>query len=645
MNFPQFAFNNVKRNASAYMAYLFSSAFMVMIFFSYSVFIYHPQLKETLMGAMARSGMSIATYIVYVFSFFFVLYSIGVFIKSRNREFGILTILGAEAKQINGLIFLENMMIGTLSIVIGIVFGLLLSKLFLLICSKVMDIDELPFYWPGKAMLLTILCFGVLFFTISLFTLLFINKRKVLELLKGSSKPKQEPRTSARLALFGTVLLAIGFVSLHVGTLNPVSLIVAAFTGIAGTYFFYSQLSVWMIKRLQRSRQLTWKGINLLWMSEMSYKIKDNTRILFLVTVMTSLACMSVGFVLASKQTTEAAYKNNPFAISYTMNDSNHLNDELKEIDEQLKEAGLTFKQATIETIYNKISASEKSYLQLVSLQQYNQFALEMDAAPVTKLSDGEAMLVQSPEAEKKNADIQGTTIGIQRVNSVQTIALKQRTDAIANLTWAGRVLILPDQDYEAIKEEKSNNNNAVLPSIHYKTINEKGIPGQNDPETKVGETLTTWNKSLMDQGKTSNYLTARSETYFSKKNAMALFSFIGLFIALIFSFSSASFLYFKLHTELVVDGIMYRSLSKMGLSSKEMNTSATRQIALLFFIPIIVAAIQSLVVLGPVLNYIAIPYVRGPVFLATTAFLALQIIYFLIIRARYIQAVNHNMV
>lgn len=143
------------------------------------------------MGNMTRTGMTIATVIVYVFAFFFVLYSISAFLKSRNREFGILTILGAESRQINLLIFLENMLIGAVAIVTGIAAGLMLSKVFLLVSTRVIDMEELPFYWPVKAILLTAGAFVLLFLFISLFMLMFIRKRQVLDLLTGSSKPKK----------------------------------------------------------------------------------------------------------------------------------------------------------------------------------------------------------------------------------------------------------------------------------------------------------------------------------------------------------------------------------------------------------------------------------------------------------------------
>ncbi|WKL02597.1 FtsX-like permease family protein [Paenibacillus amylolyticus] len=94
--------------------------------------------------------------IVYVFAFFFVMYSISAFLKSRNKEFGILTILGAEPAQIRKLVILENMLIGCLSIIAGIGGGMLLSKLFLMLTTRFIGMDDLPFYFPVKAILITI---------------------------------------------------------------------------------------------------------------------------------------------------------------------------------------------------------------------------------------------------------------------------------------------------------------------------------------------------------------------------------------------------------------------------------------------------------------------------------------------------------
>src|SRR4051812_32695180 len=112
MSFLRFAYNNVVRNKRAYSAYLLSSAFAVMIFFIYAVLLFHPDINSSVLGKDTQAGMKIAEYIIFVFAFLFVLFSVSAFLKSRKKEFGMLTILGSTPAQINKLIFLENMFIG-----------------------------------------------------------------------------------------------------------------------------------------------------------------------------------------------------------------------------------------------------------------------------------------------------------------------------------------------------------------------------------------------------------------------------------------------------------------------------------------------------------------------------------------------------
>lgn len=124
-----------------------------------------------------------------------------------------------------------------------------------------------------------------------------------------------------------------------------------------------------------------------------------------------------------------------------------------------------------------------------------------------------------------------------------------------------------------------------------------------------------------------------------------ATLSFVSIFIALIFSVASASFLYFKLHSDLAADIRMYRALSKIGLSTREMSVSATKQIAILFFFPIVVAAVQSLVVITPILSEMEIMNVFKPVLITFAAYLILQSVFFIIVKSRYIRSLKKMMV
>ncbi|MBP1989016.1 FtsX-like permease family protein [Paenibacillus eucommiae] len=645
MNFPQFAFNNVKRNGRAYIAYLLSSSFMVMIFFTYAVFIYHPEIKRNPMGPMTQAGMQVAAYVVYIFAIFFVLYSISVFLKSRNKEFGILMILGAKAGQINRLIFLENMLIGAISIVTGIASGLLLSKLFLLLSTKIISMDNLPFYWPIKAIMLTSACFIALFLFISLFTLLFIRKNRILELLKGNSKPKKEPKASILLSLFGAALLSVGFVTLRLGELSPMVIFVAAGSGIAGTYFFYSQLSVLLIRLLQRNRKRTWRGTNLLWISEMSYKIKDNARMLFLVTVVTSVACMSAGFVLAIDQTSKQAFLKNPFALNYTVYNDQFLPAELDHIESEIKAAGVDYKRFKAEISYSRVENSipgnaDIRYISVFSMSTFNELSEALDTRPVQELAKDSAVVLYTG---KEIAT--GSEIKLEHAPGAVIVTDKRKVETLASLSYKEALLVVNDTVFEQMKESLISNE--TRPSIHYLyTVPAwDHLPAKDEAQSLIGSSLYEWNRNQLNDHQSENYLRIRADDYWNTKQATSLFSFIGIFVALIFSISTASFLYFKLHTELAADSRMYHALSKIGLSTREMSASATKQIAFLFFVPIVISTVQTLVVLSPILSYMKVSYVNQSTFIVALAFLAAQTIYFIIARLRYVNTLKKMMV
>jgi putative ABC transport system permease protein len=151
MTFRQFAFNNVIRNKRLYAAYFLSSLFTVMVFFTFSTFANHPALSGNEMNASVTKGMNISAGIIYVFSFFFILYSMSSFLQSRKREFGLLMIQGMSMKQIRLMVFLENMVIGFFATLGGIFLGLVFAKGILLLAENVLILEvHYPFIFQHR---------------------------------------------------------------------------------------------------------------------------------------------------------------------------------------------------------------------------------------------------------------------------------------------------------------------------------------------------------------------------------------------------------------------------------------------------------------------------------------------------------------
>lgn len=322
MTFRQFAFNNVRRNFRSYLAYFLSSAFAVMIFFVYAVFIFHPEMDQSEMKASVVKGMTAAEVIIFVFSFLFVWYSVSAFLKVRKKEFGVLTLLGMSRSQLNRMVFLENGIIGMASIGTGILAGLLFSKGFLMIGARVLEIKELPFYFPVKGLLLTLVSFLILFLVISMFTVFMVRNQRVIELLQGSQKPKKEPKPSILLSLLAAACLIGGYgLALTSDTFTSEEIMFSVIgLVIVGTYFLYTQLSVFLIRRLKKNRGFYWRGTRLMWLSDLTYRMKDNARMFFLVTIVFTVSFTATGTLINFyDQIMQTMNQTTPFSISYKM--------------------------------------------------------------------------------------------------------------------------------------------------------------------------------------------------------------------------------------------------------------------------------------------------------------------------------------
>ena len=159
MTFQQFAYHNVIRNARVYAAFLLASIFSVLVFFVYSMLMFHPNIEDQFLQNIAFGGMFIAQVILIIFTLFFLFYSMSAFLQARSQEFGVLLNLGMDKRQLNRMIFLETMILGFISTTVGIFFGFAFSKFFFMVIRELFLLDSLPLYMSWKPFTLTIIVF------------------------------------------------------------------------------------------------------------------------------------------------------------------------------------------------------------------------------------------------------------------------------------------------------------------------------------------------------------------------------------------------------------------------------------------------------------------------------------------------------
>ena len=328
MTFWQFAFKNVTRNSRAYFAYFLSSSFSIAVFFSFAVYLFHPKLQNFSMISEISGLMIFSEVVIVLFSFFFLLYSIGSFLKVRKKQFGILTVLGISKKQLHRLVFTENMLIGILSIFFGMQFGLVFSQFFLLVTAKITHVPGIYLYRPTNAFILTTIVFLGLFIAVSAFTPMLIRTKKALHLLKTNNVKQKERKPSILISLFGAICLLGGYilagnpkyffsVNPQIGVIYMVSsiFVIPALVTI-GTYFFFSQISFLLIYILKKRRSFYMKRINMLWISDLASRIRTNINMLFIVAMLSTVAFTMITFLYGFGKFTKArCYEKFTFSI------------------------------------------------------------------------------------------------------------------------------------------------------------------------------------------------------------------------------------------------------------------------------------------------------------------------------------------
>ncbi|GIP06238.1 ABC transporter permease [Paenibacillus lautus] len=638
MNFRQFAINNVLRSKRTYIAHFLSSAFSVMIFFTYGLLSFHPQLKDGLvsssetMSMLGTMGMTVSQYIVFVFSFFFLLYSVGAFIKVRKKEFGILLILGMSRKQLNRMLFIENILIGAAAIVVGIGTGLLFSKLILLISAKLLAVDTgLPFYFPLESLIVTAAAYAVLFLLIALFSSFMLRKGTLLALVKAEESPKPQPKASPWLAVLAVLLIGTGYGMVLVFAIlqifNLFLLLGGVIFVIIGTYFLFTQFSVFFMRYLQKKERFFFRRTNLLTISELLYRIKDNAVMFFLVSVISASAFTGIGTTLAIGDPGLSAMEN-PYAYTYTMNDENadKGNRHLDMIREELKKGGFQYKEAEVTPIFSD------NGINLIKLSEYNSLIQSM-GYPSETLGDLEGILTPGTVTEKNSYRIDGPGNDQFEVINGKTSeivkVLKAETFIAVPATY-GDTLVVSDRLYKDVlqAQEDQEFGYAAFHTFYVQDWKNTGDVSRSIQERlKEPEDYSYYLKSL--------YLDWKSA---QQQNGILLM--VSGLVGIVFFTFAASFVYFRLYADLARDEQQYRMIAKVGLSKKELGTIITKQLVIMFFLPMLIALIHSGVAFVALQQLVDFSIV-GHSLKIFIFFLSIQIMYFFITRWRYLERLN----
>ncbi|WP_283747012.1 FtsX-like permease family protein [Bacillus cereus] len=654
MTFWQFAFKNVSRNSKAYFAYFVSSAFSIMVFFSFAVYTYHPRLQNVQSYQERDTLMNLAgsaQFVIVLFSFFFLLYSLGTFLNVRKQQFGVLTVLGISKKQLKRLLFTENMIIGILAIFVGMQGGLVFSNFFLLVTSKLTGAKGLYLYWPTKAIIVTTVTFIILFFIVSTFTPMFIRTRKTVRLIKVTKKEKEEKRPSIIISLFALTCLGLcyyiagypqGYVTEENVQNGSVFFIILSILPLVviGTYFFFSQTFLLFIFILKKRRKFYMKQINMLWISDLVARTRSNINVLFIVSMLSALAfTIIIGLFAANNNTTASVLERYPVPFTYTSEGANPLEQKhITAIETELTSANFEYKKYKFTVL--KDTASKEDIL-LMKMSDYNTIAKQLKRPEIT-LDSTQVYIISRHSPELLNlvsnpfAKQNTLTIGSNK----KEFHIKGFINKGIEPSFALPHLIVV-QDYVF---------DNMIPHIETTTIynyfvenwENAMVPTQNMLRIIGDDANAFYEKHKDEKAQIPFYIyTATDELVHSKENAIANF-FIWAFLGFIFFIGAASVLYFRMYNDLTSEKQKYITITKLGLTESEMFRSATIQLGILFFIPYIVAGIHTIFAIKFLQSMFSFSLLKELVIILTL-FGIIEIIFFFLIRSLYINKLSQH--
>ncbi len=562
MSFNHIVVQNILRDKWTYVSYFLSSMFSIIIFFLFTVIVFHPSLASLDPDSTLGLALMLASLLIYLFSFIYIAYSIMAFLKKKTKTLGIFMITGASMKQIRTLVFRENILIGVMAIITAIILGLVIAPLFLMGAKVVLKAETFGMYIPIKAIGLTIGLFLVLFVVISKIMTRFINKEASIQLLKSDAVIEKSLKPHY-LLLFISIIISAALAYLLkvnpdlVESLGVLYYIVFFVSGLSTIYLVISQGMRFLLKTFERSSAYM-KKTNMLLASNLNAKMKSHANILFLITLLLSGVFLSTSVLFSSYYNVKKdSEENYPYSFQY--------------IADSKANAGKV--AADIAYLENQLSAvdSEKYFIEFksnidkrlgyMSVSNYNLLKNQK-----VSLNNDEFIAVAG---DRKLLPITNT-VADPYLKNLKLASVDERN--LLSTGFQQTYFIVPDHLY-------NNIDSPVYKTYLFELDNWTA-------HTELAQEIIRNMPSISGE----RYVASKIELYDVEMFTKSVMFFIGSMLSLIFLSAAMSILYFYLQTTLLQEKEKYEGIRKLGLSKKELFTVVSKELAILIFVPFAIA-------------------------------------------------------
>ncbi|MDO5293702.1 MAG: ABC transporter permease [bacterium] len=644
--YTKLAVTNIKKNSKTYIPYIITCTITIMMFYIMKSLSKNPGIEQIIGDQTLYTVLTMGSILVGAFSLIFLFYTNSFLMKGRKKELGLFNILGMEKRHLAKVILLENIIVMTISLTTGIVFGIALDKAMFLLIAKMVGVKTpLGFFISYKVIRSTILFFVFVFLLILIKSIYTLHSSNPAELLKGGNVGEKEPKTRWFMTLLGTLGMATGYY-LAITTKNPISSLylffIAVLLVIVSTYLLFTAGSIALLKLLRKKKSYYYQTRHFISISGMIYRMKQNAvglaNICILSTMVLVMVSSTVSMMAGFEDILTTRYPND-FGIYSGEKNEKHNEQITTVIGQVAKETNLTMKNE-ISYSYLNISAirhgntfitdpnqidymnemTNINVLVISTLEDYNRIMGEQQT-----LNKGEILIFSNRDNYSENE-----LHIFDRKYTVSKVLddFYENGEAVSNIASTHYVVVSDRQELAEINAQ-------VLSQKENLGLGDKALQFYYGFDTIADKnTQLSFNKQMKEKLSELGFSTYSESRMENKAGMLGIYGglfFLGIFMGTLFIMATVLIIYYKQISEGYEDRERFAIMQKVGLSKMEVRSAIRSQVLTVFFLPLMVAGIHLLAafpLISKVLSLLNMMNTRLYIICIASCFLVFAIVY-----------------
>lgn len=579
----------------------------IIVFIMFSMRVSH-SLKKLNNWEIISKMLFFGLVTVILFSIIFLFYSYNFLLNERSREYSIYNVLGFKKSNIILVAFYEILICLLIITGVGLIVGIAIAKFLFLIFVNVIGESYYNLEINPLAIIFVIETFFLIFTILFSLGALKILKTSPKELLTKTSKGEREPKGKIILTISSLMLLISGYY-LALTVDNPVNALtkffIAVLLVIFGTYLFYIAVTISYLKMKKKMRSY-YTSHNFISTNLLLYRMKANAIGLANITILLTMSLVTLivttGLFIGSKQ---VILDNFPQEAQVRQNVI-HKNDSRlglnKIIEDTSNKSGV--KVSNLNTIrqisYDFIGRSRKNnsidfngvYLNLLGKNIMS--VVMVTAEDIQKLGNHIEILKSLKKNEILMTDFSGNTKNIEYIGWYgQKYKVVGHLNKIANLPKQPSI-----SETSLLIFSDDNSMNQAISAIN-KTYDKEGLSTDSSPYFlslfDISPKKVYQFKKYLSQQDKGLELDDRKSSLKEVVVEIGGILFIGFILSFSFIIGVAMITYYKQLSEGIQDKKTFKILQDIGLTKVEVKKTISKQVRMMFIIPIAMMVINFL--------------------------------------------------